>query len=159
MVYKNRTIYGFLGPSWILITYNLCPPVNSQYASLVMTSAWRFFNYLCLGCFGVPSRKIGSSEIATRPPLAARARPCHGQSLLAGRALSLSCTWLVLERPANSSLTKIFLPFARGMGEIVPCCCGDPDGPTTLPLLLLLRCYFTRPTLILGPMLSLNLAG
>ena len=28
MVYKNRAIYGFLGPSWILITYIICPPVN-----------------------------------------------------------------------------------------------------------------------------------
>ena len=27
MVCKNRCIYGFLGPSWVLITYNICPPV------------------------------------------------------------------------------------------------------------------------------------
>ena len=25
---KNRGIYGFLGPSWVLITYNICPPVT-----------------------------------------------------------------------------------------------------------------------------------
>ena len=28
MVCKNRGIYGFLGLSWVLITYNICPPVN-----------------------------------------------------------------------------------------------------------------------------------
>ena len=27
MVFKNWGIYGFLGPSWVLITYNICPPV------------------------------------------------------------------------------------------------------------------------------------
>ena len=27
MVHKNTDIYGFLGPSWVLITYNICPPV------------------------------------------------------------------------------------------------------------------------------------
>ena len=28
MVCKNRAIYGFLGPSWVLITaYNIRPPV------------------------------------------------------------------------------------------------------------------------------------
>ena len=27
MVCKRRGIYGFLGPSWVLITYNICPPV------------------------------------------------------------------------------------------------------------------------------------
>ena len=26
MVCKNRGIYGFWGPSWVLITYNICPP-------------------------------------------------------------------------------------------------------------------------------------
>ena len=26
---KNRGIYGFLSPSWVLIAYNICPPVNS----------------------------------------------------------------------------------------------------------------------------------
>ena len=26
MVCKNRGICGFLGPSWVLITYNVCPP-------------------------------------------------------------------------------------------------------------------------------------
>ena len=24
---KNRGIYGFLGTSWVLTTYNICPPV------------------------------------------------------------------------------------------------------------------------------------
>ena len=28
MVRKNRGMYGFLGASWVLITYNICPPVN-----------------------------------------------------------------------------------------------------------------------------------
>ena len=26
MVCKNRGIYGFLSTSWVLITYNVCPP-------------------------------------------------------------------------------------------------------------------------------------
>ena len=34
MVYKNRGIYGFLGPSWVLITYNICPPVIAQIRGL-----------------------------------------------------------------------------------------------------------------------------
>ena len=29
MVCKNRGIYGFLGLSWVLITYNICPPRDS----------------------------------------------------------------------------------------------------------------------------------
>ena len=29
MVRANRGIYGLLGTSWVLITYNTCPPVNS----------------------------------------------------------------------------------------------------------------------------------
>ena len=29
MVRANRGIYGLLGTSWVLITYNICPPVNS----------------------------------------------------------------------------------------------------------------------------------
>ena len=31
MVCKNRGIYGFLGPSWVLITYIICPPRNSPW--------------------------------------------------------------------------------------------------------------------------------
>ena len=30
MVCKSRGIYGFLGPSQVLITYNICPPVSSK---------------------------------------------------------------------------------------------------------------------------------
>ena len=30
MVCKNKDTYGFLGPSWVLITYNICPPVTSS---------------------------------------------------------------------------------------------------------------------------------
>ena len=26
MVCKNTSIYGFLGPWWVLTTYNVCPP-------------------------------------------------------------------------------------------------------------------------------------
>ena len=26
MVCKNRGVYGFFGPSWVLITYTICPP-------------------------------------------------------------------------------------------------------------------------------------
>ena len=29
MVCKNRIIYGVVGLSWVLITYNICPPVLS----------------------------------------------------------------------------------------------------------------------------------
>ena len=28
MVCKNWGVYGFLGPSWVLITYIICPPGN-----------------------------------------------------------------------------------------------------------------------------------
>ena len=27
MLCKSRGVYRFLGPSWVLITYNICPPV------------------------------------------------------------------------------------------------------------------------------------
>ena len=30
MMCKIRGIYGFLGPSWVLITYNICPPRSSR---------------------------------------------------------------------------------------------------------------------------------
>ena len=38
MVCKNWSIYGFLGPSWVLITaYNICPPHDTakKYPSLI----------------------------------------------------------------------------------------------------------------------------
>ena len=31
MVCKNRGIHGFMGPSWVLIIYNICPPVIVYY--------------------------------------------------------------------------------------------------------------------------------
>ena len=50
MVCTNRGIYGFLGPSWVLITYNICPPVlvrdfrwDSQY---VRTACMKTFKYI-----------------------------------------------------------------------------------------------------------------
>ena len=30
MVRKNRGMYGFLGISWVLIAYNICPPRNNM---------------------------------------------------------------------------------------------------------------------------------
>ena len=35
MVSKNTGKYGFLGTSWVLITYNICPPVLSLVIDLL----------------------------------------------------------------------------------------------------------------------------
>ena len=37
MVCKNRSIYGVLGISWALITYNICPPVICTLYSILYT--------------------------------------------------------------------------------------------------------------------------
>ena len=33
MVCKNKVIHGFSGPSWVLITYNICPPVIGDWSA------------------------------------------------------------------------------------------------------------------------------
>ena len=40
MVCKNGGIYGFLGPSWVLITYNICPLGIVGWVLQLLVVAW-----------------------------------------------------------------------------------------------------------------------
>ena len=53
MVCKNRGVYGFLSSSWVLITYNICPPVKID--GNISSKSHRF--RLCVGPF--VTEKIG----------------------------------------------------------------------------------------------------
>ena len=49
---KKRGIYGVLGPSWVLITYNICPPVNST-VPLRTGATTAFFPFPSIGALNL----------------------------------------------------------------------------------------------------------
>ena len=114
MVRKNRGIYGFLGPSSVLITYNICPPEIPIIC--VIHHRYHYVFYLQIVCLGSSMPRAGTAlPSATRPPVAAR--PRHAR---AKRRPSVSSVFTAEEQAPQSNSASVVERCPPGDGLFGP---------------------------------------